>query len=246
MRVRGIRLGAGVLAVLAMALAAGRWEPVAAGGASGSGYRVLKPIESGDLTLFPVVRDDGRSLPGDQFLTLDEGLKSGEVEVTEAGNVRGLVRSRGGVPVERYQGDQVNTLVLVNNSKRPLLLLAGEIVTGGKQDRIIAKDRIVPAGAEPIDLSVFCIEHGRWTESSDKFGTSAKAANQSIMVQPAVRQQAMVAKDQQQVWNSVSGAIGGMAKAAAPPRVASPNPGVYGGTGPTNLNDAGIAPGTTS
>jgi len=33
----------------------------------------------------------------------------------------------------------VNRLVLVNNSKRPLLLLAGEIVTGGKQDRVIGK-----------------------------------------------------------------------------------------------------------
>ncbi|MGA1981512.1 MAG: DUF6569 family protein [Acidobacteriaceae bacterium] len=243
-KVRAIRFGAGVLAVMAVVLATGRWQPVAAGGADGSGYRVLKPIESGDLTLFPVVRDDGKSLPGDQFLTLDEGLKNGEVEVTEAGKVRGLVRSRGGAVSQVYQGDQVNTLVLVNNSKRPLLLLAGEIVTGGKQDRIIAKDRIVPAGADPIDLSVFCIEHGRWTESSDKFGTSAKAANQSIMVQPAVRQQAMVAKDQQQVWDSVSGAIGAMAKAAAPPpsanTAASSDHGVYGGTGSTNLTGAYI------
>jgi hypothetical protein len=236
--VRAVRLGAGFLAVMAVVLATGRWQPVAAGGASGSGYRVLKPIESGDLTLFPVVRDDGKSLPADQFLTLDEGLKSGEVEVTEAGKVRGLVRSRGDGISQMYQGDQVNTLVLVNNSKRPLLLLAGEIVTGGKQDRIIAKDRIVPAGADPIDLSVFCIEHGRWTESSDKFGTSAKAANESIMVQPTVRQQAMVAKDQQQVWDSVSGAIGAMAKAAAPLPASSADHGAYGGTGSTNLNGA--------
>jgi len=250
--VRGIRLGVGVAAVMAVVLAAGRWEPVAAGGPAGGGYRVLKPIESGDLTLFPVVRDDGKPLPSDQFLTLDEGLKSGEVEVTEAGKVRGLVRSRSGVPVQRYEGDQVNTLVLVNNSKRPLLLLAGEIVTGGKQDRIIAKDRIVPVGAEPIDLSVFCIEHGRWTESSDKFGSSAKAASQSIMVQPTVRQQAMVAKDQQQVWDSVSGAISSMAKAAPPP-VGTPRPdsasGVYSGTGSTNLNEnylGGRSLGTTS
>ena len=43
----------------------------------------------------------------------------------------------------------MNRLVLVNNSKRPLLLLAGEIVTGGKQDRVIGKDRIVPAEAIP-------------------------------------------------------------------------------------------------
>ncbi len=193
-------------------------QPAAAGGAESS-YRALKPIQSGDLELFPVVRADGKSLPANEFVTLDEGFKTGEVEVTEYGKVRGLVRSRGGVATPRYQGDQVNTLVLVNNSKRPLLLLAGEIVTGGKQDRIIAKDRIVPAGADPIDLSVFCVEHGRWAESSDKFGATAKSEAKSFMVQPAVRQQAMVAKDQQQVWNAVGGAISNMAIAAAPPPV---------------------------
>jgi hypothetical protein len=196
-------------------LAVGQYQPVAAGPVESSGYKVLKPIESGDLTLFPVVRTSGKMPPADQFLTLDEGLKNGEVEVTEAGRVRGLVRSRGGAPLA-YRGDQVNTLVLVNNSKRPLLLLAGEIVTGGKQDRVIAKDRIVPAGGDSIDLSVFCIEHGRWTESSEKFGATAKTSTGGFMVQPAVRQQAMVAKDQQQVWNSINGAISAMAVAAAP------------------------------
>ena len=100
--------------------------------------------------------------------------------------------------------------MLVNHSKRPLLLLAGEIVTGGKQDRIVAKDRIVPADADPIDLSVFCIEPGRWTESSATFGASAKSAANSFMVQPEVRERAMVDQDQQQVWNSVHGAISQM------------------------------------
>ena len=60
--------------------------------------------------------------------------------------------------------------MLVNNSKRPLILLAGEIVTGGKQDRVIGKDRIIPAESDPIDLGVFCVEPGRWTGSSDRFG----------------------------------------------------------------------------
>jgi hypothetical protein len=244
---RSARLVMGLAIVMAAVVSVGRWEPVAAGGMDG-GYRVLKPIESGDLMLFPVVKADGKMGGADEFLTLDEGLKSGEVEVTEAGKVRGLVRSRGGV-AQSYQGDQVNTLVLVNHSKRPLLLLAGEIVTGGKQDRIIAKDRIVPVGAEPIDLSVFCIEHGRWTESSTKFGASANvggakdAKAESFMVQPTVRQQAMVAKDQQQVWNSVNETVTVMAAAAAP----MPTPGttsagglqqgVYAGTGQTNLNE---------
>jgi hypothetical protein len=163
--------------------------------------------------VFPVVRTNGRSGQDDPFLTLDEGLKSGEVEVTEAARVRPLVRTRGGT-LPRYSGDQVNTLVLVNHSKRPLLLLAGEIVTGGKQDRVIAKDRIVPADADPIDLSVFCIEHGRWTGTSDKFGATANTSAASFMVQPAVRQQAMVAKDQQRVWNSVSETMSVMASAA--------------------------------
>jgi len=52
---------------------------------------------------------------------------SGEVVVTEYGNVRGLVR-RGPAPAVRRESAEVNRLVLINNSKRPLLLLAGEIV----------------------------------------------------------------------------------------------------------------------
>lgn len=188
-----------------------------------SGYRVLAPIESGNLMLFPVVQT-GKEVAS-PFITLDEGLKSGEVEVTEAGRVRGLVRPRpsqnrgldDGVThaVPQFRGDQVNTLVLVNNSTRPLLLLAGEIVTGGKQDRVIARDRIVPAGNDPIDLGVFCIEPGRWTEDTASFHSSAKSSAQSIMVQPTVREKAMVAKDQHEVWDSVHGAIGSALNAPA-------------------------------
>src|ERR1700720_4701652 len=133
------------------------------------GDKVLEPIRHGNLTVFPVVA--AKSYPTGQFLTLDEGLRSGEVVVTEAGNVQGLIR-RNTTPAIRHDGAQVNRLVLVNNSKRPLLLLAGEIVTGGKQDRVIGKDRIVPAESDPVDLSVFCVEPGRWVATSQKFGAS--------------------------------------------------------------------------
>jgi len=200
-------------------------------------FRVLAPIQSGDLLLFPVVRSTEK-IPGETpFITLDEGIKSGEVEVTEAGRVQGLFRPRGNSssrPTQNsYRADQVNTLVLVNNSKRPLLLLAGEIVTGGKQDRVIAKDRIVPVGADPIDLGVFCIEPGRWTESSATFGAAAKAPAHGFMVQPTVRERAMAQKDQQKVWDSVHGAISQMAMAAAPPATAggpAPSPSSFGTT----------------
>src|SRR5229473_4998882 len=117
-------------------------RPVHAGQQTmGSGYKVLEPIRHGSLTVFPVVAP--KSYSTGEFLTLDEGLRSGDVVVTEYGNVRGLMRRRTRPAIQRESGAEVNRLVLINNSKRPLLLLAGEIVTGGKQDRVIGKDRIV-------------------------------------------------------------------------------------------------------
>src|SRR5215469_7780484 len=85
-------------------------------------YKVLVAIRHGNLAVFPVVASASHDTG--QFLTLDEGLKSGEVEVTESGMVRGLIRRppKDGVVIQpRYPvGDvaQVNKLVLVNNSKR--------------------------------------------------------------------------------------------------------------------------------
>jgi hypothetical protein len=168
-----------------------------------SGYSLLDPIRSGNLTVFPVVAS--KSFDTGQFLTLDEGIRSGDVVVTEAGQAQGLIRRHpGGRTAWPVRSAQVNQLVLINNSKRPLLLLAGEIVTGGKQDRVIGKDRIVPAESDPVDLSVFCVEPGRWTAANGKedFGTAREGMG-AFMVAPAVRSKAMVAKDQQQVWDEV-------------------------------------------
>jgi hypothetical protein len=146
--------------------------------------------------------------------------------VTEYGSLRGLIRRHPVQPVvhdnarDSARGNaEVNRLVLVNNSKRPLLLLAGEIVSGGKQDRVIGKDRIVPAESDPVDLSVFCVEPGRWVATSDHFGASeamygsgasgvggAKPnapAPMAMMAQPSVRAKAMGDKDQNEVWAEV-------------------------------------------
>jgi hypothetical protein len=101
--------------------------------------------------------------------------------------------------------------MLINNSDRPLILLAGEIVTGGKQDRVVGKDRIVPPRSEPIDLSVFCVEPHRWVAASGHFGSAS-----AFMAQPSVRQKAMAAKDQGQVWDEVARSRQAVV-AAAPP-----------------------------
>jgi hypothetical protein len=156
-------------------------------------FKVLSPISHGNLTIFPIVA--AKSHDTSDFLTLDEGIRSGEVVVTEVGNMHAMVRR----PLPNYHpGPQVNTLVLVNNSKRPLILLAGEIVTGGKQDRIVGRDRIIAPESDPVDLSVFCVEHGRWTETSAKFGNY-----KNLMAQPSVRKEAMADKDQNKVWAAV-------------------------------------------
>lgn len=181
-------------------------------------WRLLDPVTYENITIFPVVSSTSQDTSA--FLTLDEGLSSGEVIVSEQGGA-GLARSRDGrpLPVPPHSSASVNQLVLINRSKRPLLLLAGELVSGGKQDRIIGKDRIVPAGAEPLPLDVFCVEHGRWTGASSQFVAS------KTIVHPSVREQAAVAQSQQEVWDAVrSGSSlkarsydAGVAGAPAPP-----------------------------
>jgi hypothetical protein len=170
--------------------------PASAGGPIDQGaYKVLPAIVRGNLAIFPVVSN--HSYDTSQLLTLDEGVRSDQVTVTEAGNERGLIRPGQAMP-RRQEGAEVNRLVLYNNSSHPLLLLAGEIVTGGKQDRVIGSDRIVPPKTGPIDLGVFCVEPGRWVASSANFGSMG-----AQMAQPSVRTPAMAERDQNQVWANV-------------------------------------------
>lgn len=180
-----------------------------------SSYTVLNPITEANLTVYPVTA----SLLHDThfFLTLDEGVRSGQVVIAEEGNSPRMVRPLNGdwaPPRQPRQGAEVNRLTLSNNSERPLLLLAGEIVTGGRQDRVIGKDRIVPANSGPIDLDVFCVEPHRWMGASARFDVKG-----FVMAQPSVRKEAMAAKDQSSVWDQVAKsrqAIAGAMPAAAP------------------------------
>ena len=176
-------------------------------------WRLLDPLTYENISVFPVV--SSYSQDTSPFLTLEAGLSTGDVAVREQGS-ESMVRGRDGRPVYLPQpttGASVNQLVLINRSKRPLLLLAGELVSGGKQDRVIGKDRIVPAGAPPLPLDVFCVEHGRWT------GSSQFAAANTI-VHPSVRERAAVDQKQTEVWDAVrSGTTAKAAPAAPPPQI---------------------------
>jgi hypothetical protein len=171
-------------------------------------WRLLEPISYENLTIFPVVSSVGYDTSA--FLTLEEGLSSGEVIVREQG-AETMVRDRNSTrsnPPSNYGGPSVNQLVLINHSKRPLLLLAGELVSGGKQDRIIAKDRLVASGSDPLPLNVFCVEHGRWSA-----GSQFSAAK--TIVHPSVREQAAVKQNQSEVWASVAAGTTAAAKPAS-------------------------------
>jgi len=176
--------------------------PASAAGSGGNrapgqqGWRLLDPIRYENLTIFPVVASQDADTS--DFSTLDDALASGEAVVTEQGNYMRRTRD-GGTESPAYSGAQVNQLVLVNRGKKPLILLAGEVISGGKQDRIIGKDRIVPVGAPPLPLDVFCVEHGCWTDGSAKF------AGAKMMAHPSVREKAAVDQDQGQVWAAVRG-----------------------------------------
>jgi ARG/rhodanese/phosphatase superfamily protein len=189
-------------------------------GGSGSGANellVLDPVRYENLSVFPVVNRQVTDTAG--FATLDEGLSAGEVVITESG-AEMIRRSRDGRPmaIPEQRGASVNQLVLINRGSKPLLLLAGELVSGGKQDRIIAKDRIVPPGAAPLPLDVFCVENGRWS-AGVQFSTG------KMMVHPSVREQAAVNQEQDKVWAAVrngtmaapAARVAGRLPAAAPP-----------------------------
>lgn len=177
-------------------------------GPSSSEWRVAEPVRYENLSVFPILSRQSANTAG--FATLDEGLSSGEVVVTEGGG-DALMRSRDGRPVAvpQQRGASVNQLVLINRGSKPLLLLAGELVSGGKQDRIISKDRIVPPGAAPLPLDVFCVENGRWTG-----GVQFTAGK--MMVHPSVREQAAITKEQDKVWAAVRNGTTA-APSAAPP-----------------------------
>jgi len=188
-----------LLLLAALSMATNIPRPVRAGNGGQSaqqGWRLAQPITYENLTIFPVA--SAQDADTSTFTTLDQALASGDVVITEQGNYLG--RTREALPLPLPQpGLQVNQLVLVNRGKRQLMLLAGEVVSGGKQDRMIGKDRIVPGGAAPLPLDVFCVEHGRWT------GESANFSAAKLMVHPSVRAKAAVEQNQNEVWAAVRG-----------------------------------------
>lgn len=63
------------------------------------------------------------------------------------------------------RGD-VNELTVYNKSKDTIIIISGDVITGGKQDRVIEQNyAIVPGTIQ--NIPVFCVEQNRWYVKDD-------------------------------------------------------------------------------
>src|SRR5207244_4710430 len=81
------------------------------------GTRLLDAISYRQVTILPIVRT--AETPAGDYLTLREGLAGKLVSLTEHGDV--------------------NSVIVQNRSTKALLLVGGEMIVGGQQDRILGR-----------------------------------------------------------------------------------------------------------
>lgn len=134
---------------------------------------------------------DRESMPGKTFTTLEEALKARKVIVHETG--------------------QVNELAIENISKEDIYVQSGDIVKGGRQDRVISFDFVLPPASGKVPIASFCVERSRWsprgTEDATKFDG---AANQ--ITSKDLKIAAKHKNDQGEVWAKVAEVQGKLSK----------------------------------
>ncbi|GAG99032.1 unnamed protein product, partial [marine sediment metagenome] len=140
-----------------------------------AGLMLGEPIEHGALEIVPIVSHQPRA--DDLYIGLDQGLQAGTVEVFEMGAQSG-----------GSGGNQVNRVLVINRSDKPLYLMPGEIILGGDQDRSISQECVIPVGAKPTAVPVFCVEHGRW-------GNRTSSSNSQLLAQVAENSDSELAED---------------------------------------------------
>lgn len=101
---------------------------------------------------------------------------------------------------EKSDGGTVNTLTIQNVSKDTIIIICGEVIKGGKQDRIINQDIVLPPNSPKMDLSVFCVEAGRWSARSTGTQFSGYHNVGSLSLRKVVEKESTQGK----VWDKVS------------------------------------------
>jgi hypothetical protein len=114
------------------------------------------PFTHGNLSIYFV---HGKNAPGPVPLTLQEALAKESVRVDETG--------------------AVNELKIENLGDEDVYIQSGDIVRGGRQDRVLTASFILPKQSGAVPVASYCVEHGRWSkrggEDATKFGSSTNS-----------------------------------------------------------------------
>ncbi|WP_108805216.1 ARPP-1 family domain-containing protein [Aquimarina sp. Aq107] len=143
--------------------------------------KIKEGIRVQNLTLFMITGEE--KISGDIYKTLSEAMNRREVTVKETGNV--------------------NQLLLDNNSDDYIFIHSGDIVKGGKQDRTISYDVIIPPKAKNVELQSFCVEQGRWRQRGNET-LSSFASNTKMLSSRELKLAARHEKNQSKVWGKVA------------------------------------------
>jgi hypothetical protein len=108
-----------------------------------------------NLKIIPIRRKNPGGMPPGDVVTLSQALNKGLVTVTE----------RGSTSFENVHWLRFNT-----HSNKSVYISGGEIVSGGRQDRMIIRDTILHPMEKDQYVPVMCVEEGRWSEKEKKFG----------------------------------------------------------------------------
>lgn len=110
-------------------------------------YKITGPFTHENLTIFLVHGKD--KLKGKTFITLEDALEKKVVVVSETG--------------------EVQKLIIENKSKdKYIYIQSGDIIKGGKQDRVIRFDLAIPPKSGKVPLDSYCVEHGRWSRRGNE------------------------------------------------------------------------------
>jgi hypothetical protein len=121
-----------------------------------------------------------RVMPG--VISLSQGLANGSVVVSERGSAA---------------TENVHWLRINNNGRESVYIGSGEIILGGRQDRMVAKDTILPPSPKDQYVPVMCVEEGRWSNKEKKFQYNNYA-------DPSLRKVLDQSKNQVLVWKEVA------------------------------------------
>lgn len=139
------------------------------------------PIHYQNLSLVPV--GTTRKGPFKKYTVLEEGLRDKTLQVRELNGSSGEAR--------------VSAVEVRNRGNNPVYLLGGEMILGGKQDRIIQQDTVVGNTGKWTRVSVFCVEQGRWRGQNMQFSAGGAVAHLKL-------QKANISGSQSQVWAEVA------------------------------------------